>query len=449
MSSAKLKKAIDFIAKRAQERKKSSKKTKDSQSRSDAEKFKGQILIVNKEHQAAIIFKETGVRLSLTERRDLFDLLKAFYASQEAAVRFDTTAEKKAAMSAKSMASTKQGDAVFIVNNFEQAKTLKFKTRNKTDASQIQANYVNGLSRRSKSPKVSAGQISAGSQLGHGDRGVSASQFGIDRAVEESVEKFDLSGAEASRLRSIVTTTRQKYDQKINIATDQYLTSGGKFNSSFRFILSSQATGRNQQDARLERKVFTETINELKAEVVDVKELQQDTEAVITHALAGKKSSNKKVKGNSARSTSRKSKESGSKKIEEAITSVFAVSRGVEAIGIKTPRKQKIAKKSNISLMNIINSQLPQTVMKNMIPPSLENQTGRFASSTRITDITTTRKGFTSMGYTYEKQPYEVFESTSGSRFGSIERDPRRLIEGSIREIAAELAIGRFYTRRV
>ena len=29
------------------------------------------------------------------------------------------------------------------------------------------------------------------------------------------------------------------------------------------------------------------------------------------------------------------------------------------------------------------------------------------------------------------------------------ERDPRKLIDGSIREIAARLAIGRFFTRRV
>ena len=29
------------------------------------------------------------------------------------------------------------------------------------------------------------------------------------------------------------------------------------------------------------------------------------------------------------------------------------------------------------------------------------------------------------------------------------ERDPRKLIERSIREIAAQFAIGRFYTRRV
>jgi len=81
--------------------------------------------------------------------------------------------------------------------------------------------------------------------------------------------------------------------------------------------------------------------------------------------------------------------------------------------------------------------------------PRLENRTGRFSNSVRVTDIQTTRQGYPSIGYTYQRDPYGVFESTSGTRFSSIERDPRQLIEGSIREIAAELAIGRFYTRRV
>ena len=84
-----------------------------------------------------------------------------------------------------------------------------------------------------------------------------------------------------------------------------------------------------------------------------------------------------------------------------------------------------------------------------MGPPRLENRTGRFAASVRITDVTKTRKGFPSVGYTYQRDPYQVYESTSGSRFGSLERDPRTLIDKSIREIAAELAIGRIYTRRV
>jgi hypothetical protein len=99
--------------------------------------------------------------------------------------------------------------------------------------------------------------------------------------------------------------------------------------------------------------------------------------------------------------------------------------------------------------MSLINAKLPSTVRKNMGAPRLENQTGRFASSVRMVDATITPQGFPSLGYTYQKQPYGVFESTSGSRFASIERDPRTLIDKSIREIAAELVTMRLYTRRV
>ena len=81
--------------------------------------------------------------------------------------------------------------------------------------------------------------------------------------------------------------------------------------------------------------------------------------------------------------------------------------------------------------------------------PRLNMRTGRFAGSARVTDIQATPAGYPSIGYTYEKSPYSVFESTSGTRFASVERDPRGLIDLSIREIAQQMAIGRFYTRRV
>ena len=100
-------------------------------------------------------------------------------------------------------------------------------------------------------------------------------------------------------------------------------------------------------------------------------------------------------------------------------------------------------------LMALINAKLPETVAKNMGAPRLENRTGRFASSPRVTDIQQTPRGFPSIGYTYEIDPYSVFESTSGTRFASTERDTRSLIDLSIREIAQQMAIGRFYTRRV
>ena len=85
--------------------------------------------------------------------------------------------------------------------------------------------------------------------------------------------------------------------------------------------------------------------------------------------------------------------------------------------------------------------------MKNMHEPALVNRTGRFASSVRVTDVVTTRQGYPSFGFTYQLYPYQTFEP--GFAQGSIERDPRRIINQSIREIAAKFAIGRFYTRRV
>ena len=115
-------------------------------------------------------------------------------------------------------------------------------------------------------------------------------------------------------------------------------------------------------------------------------------------------------------------------------------------------QKRKVKKgvaSSPLKLIALINQKLPRTVAKNMGDPALNYRSGRFASSTRVTDVVNTQKGFPSIGYTYQKDPYSVFESTSGSRFSSVDRDPRVLIDRSIREIAAELALGRFYTRRV
>ena len=146
----------------------------------------------------------------------------------------------------------------------------------------------------------------------------------------------------------------------------------------------------------------------------------------------------KQPKSISNASTKRKSKATAGKPFNDK-TKAPAIKMGSDE-----GRKQ-----SPISLMALINAKLPSTVRKNMGAPRLENQTGRFASSVRMVDATITPQGFPSLGYTYQKQPYGVFESTSGTRFASIERDPRTLIDKSIREIAAELVTMRLYTRRV
>lgn len=102
-----------------------------------------------------------------------------------------------------------------------------------------------------------------------------------------------------------------------------------------------------------------------------------------------------------------------------------------------------------LKMIGLINKELPATVRKNMVAPRLQNQTGRFADSVKVTEIIQTPQGFPSVGYTYQRRPYEVFEEGSSGNWANGDRDPRTLIDGSIREIAAKMAIGRFYTRRV
>ena len=81
--------------------------------------------------------------------------------------------------------------------------------------------------------------------------------------------------------------------------------------------------------------------------------------------------------------------------------------------------------------------------------PALENRSGRFANSVKVHDVVRTKQDFLSFGYNYDKNPYQVFEVGSSGNWSSTQRDPRRLIDRSIREVAAEFALGRFYTRRL
>ena len=126
---------------------------------------------------------------------------------------------------------------------------------------------------------------------------------------------------------------------------------------------------------------------------------------------------------------------------------LIAAVRKAKKKGRAAPRSGEAPRKSGSSrlplhLIGIWNKRLPDVVKANMGEPRLTNQTGRFAESARITEMIMTPQGFPSVGYTYQRSPYETFEQ-------NYDYDPRRLIDQSIREIAAAAAIGRFYTRRV
>ena len=114
---------------------------------------------------------------------------------------------------------------------------------------------------------------------------------------------------------------------------------------------------------------------------------------------------------------------------------------------------KKLSEKNLINLKALIpqlNANLAQSVQNNMGEPALVNRTGRFASSVKVVDITQTAKGYPSVAYTYQRQPYGVFEYPGGDVFRANEdRDPRSIINNAIREKAVGIINGRFYTRRV
>ena len=168
--------------------------------------------------------------------------------------------------------------------------------------------------------------------------------------------------------------------------------------------------------------------------------------------ISGKRTKNN-IKKQKIKTKKAKGKSDSQKPKRKVVTvkgvSTAATVGGKRATG--TPEKAQKTRGASIpsvpQLIGAINQKLPDVVARNMEPPRLQKQTGRLASSARITDIVTTRKGFPSIGYTYQKNPYQTFEL--GQNQGSPDYDPRKLIDASIREIAAQLAIGRFFTRRV
>lgn len=101
------------------------------------------------------------------------------------------------------------------------------------------------------------------------------------------------------------------------------------------------------------------------------------------------------------------------------------------------------------SILSIINAKLPPRVIANMRYPALVNRTGTFANSAEVVNVETTKEGFPTFVFNYEKDPYNVFDRTMGrSPWNTPERDPRALVDKSVREVVREMAIGRFYTRR-
>lgn len=133
---------------------------------------------------------------------------------------------------------------------------------------------------------------------------------------------------------------------------------------------------------------------------------------------------------------------------EKTVVSKYSVKPVISKASTSAQQVQT-TQPSYISMIALFNARLPTIVAGNMTGERLHNQTGTFANSVKVTNITDTAQGFPSVQYTYSRSPYDVFDTALGaSPWNTPERDPKKLIEVSIRDIAVDLAMRRFYTRR-
>ena len=297
-----------------------------------------------------------------------------------------------------------------------------------------------------------------GYQLGHGDYGQAVSGMRAQRVRDNVTEDSTLSKEDKAKALAIFQEAELK-DVFAKFDHEVMFDENGKFRKDYVLILSMQSAEENQKDARDKEK---NVVKDLESHIGTLITDPNSTPLVemIRQSILSSFSKSKHVqhKGKVKERFNEKSKARGKRKMRtQRGTNERIVVGGTMFNQIRkkdvTPKKKKQNKQDNRSLLAYlteINKRLPKKIEENMGPPALESRTGRFSSSVRAVDVNKTAQGHPSIGYTYAKNPYQVFEQGKGQKpWASAERDPRTLIDRSLREIAVELALGRFYTRRL
>ena len=216
-----------------------------------------------------------------------------------------------------------------------------------------------------------------------------------------------------------------------------------EFAKSFEFsgaLLRPESAASNLTQSGYEKTQLTEVKNAIKAVVEANKDWanQRGSDSVIdalTKDLIKTIKSNTKVPVKTSVKNLSINAAPTSAKMERVVErKVRKLNNKVGQLGLNAPQPSLSIR----ALIPMLNQRLPEYVKANMGHQGrLNNRTGRFAESTEIVDIDGDY-----VTYSYMLSPYQVFES-QGSR------DPRPLIEMSIRQMALGIIKSKFSLRRV
>src|SRR5210317_788085 len=363
---------------------------------------------------------------------------------------------------------------VYIIGNYEALASSKSKGALRKGLIEVYKKYFNdadddtiGRMVGGAASKGSKAEDLTGYQLGHGEIGAPVSGLTAGQVKQSALDDPTLSKEQKERLVKIFEDPKFA-NLKLHIDHTNNFTKDGKLTKNYVLIISLQSAKANQADAtQFDKK--TGALSEAKAiaafekDLKDIRKLVEGESStpiaeMLRQSILASMTKSPFVKGDKTKETFReKSKATRPGKFKYTpppsnIVKVGSLMDGVKRADVQGKRGSSKGRKNvnPMQLLKQINARLPEKVAKNMEPPALENRTGRFAASTRAVNVDRTAKGFPSISYTYQKNPYQIYETSTGKRpWSSLERDPRTLIDRSIREIAVELQLGRFYTRRV
>jgi hypothetical protein len=411
---------------------------------------KGQILVIDHKRFGQILKEIFGGDINQKDIKAIWTGWSAYLDTQINNVK--DVARKNELIKAEKTLKLKTNEKSFIIGSYN---TIKRNKRGKGKLGAIVAKVLKldyETNKDSETFKLLGGQGSrAGAQLGHEEDGRGLASSAVNALKAESLVARSSVEDTAAIDEAIL---KYKNTMKLRIDHNQVIDSKGNLKKGYIPILTWQKSISNQEAKEAEETA----VRELNLALKDIATREGSTPLVsaiaqVTLAAVSpiKKRKNTRVTGKKKNKINEHTKGVATKKTTKTQKVPLVRDTGIDR---KSVSKRKASRTntavSPFSYMAMINKKLPQTVQKNMGPPGLVNSSGRFASSVRLQDVNTTKQGHPSFGYTYAKNPYQVFEVGEGSTpWATPERDPRKLIDRSIREVAAELAIGRFYTRRL
>lgn len=419
----------------------------DKERRREVEGQRGQFLILQDIKAFIAVIRETYPDIKITKRqaqkaldigRERAKRLQEGYRRRNKR-RFNVIAAKIPEVYGKNV--YKLGKDAFVVNSFRGSINI------------VKRAILNSLQDQGAITKDQKDVVKSRIHKGHGVIGGAVSEVQIAGSISSfTPEQYALltSNLDAYFEKAEVPKVRREQLQQIITRYEMVVTKNSKLRADYFstvvFQEGSENVGKDAQAEKELKGLWRSFIQELP--LLEIEGSSSARQKMEKHIL-DKLTSNLKGSDITVKSSDPKVKSAKSRSKGKVSTTRKKETIRVNSKSAGTVKKGKRIRRSQFNLatfLGILNQQLPSVVAKNMGDPALNYRTGRFASGVRVTDITPTRQGFPSIGYTYQLYPYQTFEP--GYAQGDPERDPRKLIDRSIREIMAQYAIGRFYTRR-